>query len=311
MKESREPDRGVADTFRSPRVFVRGDLVRPGMVLTMLGTTDELSEAIARTQWRPWAEGSYVSHAGMFVERLPGGHWTFFEADDAGTGTAIPPSCLTFECGGTQQWTVFPDAAAGYVYEHPGLAARVEADPAGTGAQLKKLTDEYHEVYSHYVRLAGAAGVYGPMARGVLSRKQRERDEAEGALSPRGHEGVFCSEAVTLVLEGMNCPAFEGEVSAATVGPGDFAVSELVAVEGAVRVETAERMGLTPARWAECEKLRRAEREGGLALLNKQVRANKVLEERVKAMEAVAREHSEMMARFRAEMARFREKLGG
>lgn len=298
------------DTFRLPRVFVRAELVRPGMVLTMLGTTDELSEAIAKLQYRPFAPGSYVSHAGMFIRQIGEGHWTFFEADDAGTGPAIPPTWLTFDGGGQQRWIVFPDAADAHLFEHPRFARRLEEDPARATSALAGLADGYHEVYSHYVRLAGAAGVYGPFVRRVLSRKQTERDASEGALSPGAGEGVFCSEAVALLLEAVDCPAFEDGVLASSVGPGDFATSALIEVKDAIRIETPERMKLTPKRWTECEKLRRAEREGGVALLNKMTRANKVMAKRLDAMEAQAREAARLGAQFRAAMAQLREKFG-
>lgn len=298
-------------TFRSPRAFVRADLVRPGMVLTMLGTTDELSVAVAKLQYRPWAPASYVSHAGMFIKQVGEGHWTFFESDDAGTGTSLAPTWLTFEGGGQQRWIVFPDAADAHLFEHPRFARRLDEDSARATAALSGLADEFHEVYSHYERLAGAAGVYGPLVRRTLARKQAERDAREGVLSPGADEGVFCSEAVAVLLEAVDCPAFGEGVLASSVGPGDFATSALVEVTDAVRIETPERMKFTPERWMECEKLRRAEREGGVALLNKMFRANEVMSRRLEAMEARARENSKALTRFREAVFQLRMKFGG
>lgn len=178
-------------------------------------------------------------------------------------------------------------------------------------AALSRLADEYHEVYSHYARLEVAAGACGPLGRRTLARKQAERDARGGVLSPGAGEGVFCSEAVAILLEAVDCPAFGEGVLASSVGPGDFATSAMIEVTNAVRIETPERMKLTPEQWVECEKLSRAEREGGVALLNKMSRAIKIMSQRLDAMEARARENSEALARFRETMFQIRMKFGG
>ncbi|MBL8762841.1 MAG: hypothetical protein JNM07_01050 [Phycisphaerae bacterium] len=253
-------------SFDLPACFLDQNVLRPGMVLLMLSNSDKkISEIIASHQYRKRIPASRVSHAGMFVEREQGNLWTLFEADDSGAGSEAPPTYFGDGLLLGRSWVVLPDAKSAYLFAHPELAARIAAHgPESVASKLSDLTGDFFEVYSNYERLAETTGWLSPVARMLLARLQRHRNQIEGAAAPRANEGVFCSEAVVAILQAMGCEAFDPPRFACTVGPGDLADSLLEPVPEGVLFATPRSMGMLLHEWRECIELRSLSRRSSV-----------------------------------------------